>query len=252
MTDLRVELTRELAYRYHDTIVPIFTDSPSSNVDAELCGSAFIGCWKNHLVLVTAAHVVKAIVGRDVRVIVVKGHSAFLRNVPFAIDDENDLAVADFTTAALDLKDIVSTTKAVPIGRDFVDRERLPFGIALGFPGTKNRLKTKYSKTDRFLYAFDMPVPDQSVPVKTEIPASVQFLYDPKACYDHLGKKVTPPDPHGMSGCPAFSIYPRLHAPHQVGLAGVIAEWHSAQKVIISSPEVALVRLLESLLPTSK
>lgn len=233
--------------RWSIIVVPFYSSSTKSNANADGFGSGFVVRYRNKLFLATASHVVDDAMKNEVNIIVINGHSILLENIIAMRDEQNDIAA--FPLDNLLRKNGFRSVSGLDI--DVAPKgEPLGLNLLLGYPGTKNRLNSKFKKTNRHLQSITAKKIDHEVSLKTEISNCIQFEYNTKKLIDSkLNKIPNSPYLHGMSGGPALEMRQELTSEHElkthIRLVGVLVEWHQQQKVIVATEASSLIKLLD-------
>jgi hypothetical protein len=244
-----VEFIDELVKRWGQLVIPFFSSNPKSKTGAIGFGSGFLVRFSGKHYLVSALHVINDALAHGTVVLNIKGKGIVLENLEFFIDSDNDIAAAPIDEFLI--RNGINSVPAVELDNEKSSFEPLGFHLLMGYPGTKNKLDTKWNKVDRKLYSITAEICSAEPEVNTEISDHVLFNFDPKNQVDsNLKPAGKPPQLYGMSGGPAFEIHAKRVSEDElkfyVRLVGVLVEWHQNKKVVIAAKKEALTSLLQS------
>ncbi|MEZ7493373.1 trypsin-like peptidase domain-containing protein [Pseudoalteromonas distincta] len=244
-----VDFIDELVKSWGGLVVPFFSSNPKSKTKVNGFGSGFLVRFSGSHYLVTALHVINDALSHDTVVLNIKGKGIVLENLKFFIDSDNDIAAAPIDEFLM--RNGINSVQAVELDNEKTSFKPSGFHLLMGYPGSKNKLDTKWDKVDRKLYSFTAKICSAAPNVNTEISDHVLFDFDPKDQVDSNFKSVgKPPHLYGMSGGPAFEIHQKRVSEGElkfyVRLTGVLVEWHQNKKVVIAAKKEALTNLLQS------
>lgn len=245
--------------KWHRSVVPFYTESLRRYVDLQLHGSGFIVRWKDIDYLVTARHVLEAMQDMDTRQVLIGERRLHLRNVAFRTDAANDIGVA-LVKEIMDgnirdgddpirMPEIIMTP--IPLTCRLDGSQTLPYYVMMGFPGNKNRLMHRFGKTDIHLYAFSMEKQTSAGAASTAVSCPARFVFDHKNTVSSKQARVSPPDLHGLSGCPIIGLHldraPGDQGNVRVCLEAIMVEHDRGGKEIVGVSAEALAALLDRL-----
>jgi hypothetical protein len=234
--------------KLRDCIVVSFVDVKD---DSSLLGkgSAFFARYKGTVFLITACHVAETSQTNNRRYFGVGDLLVAASDLDFAVDLENDLAIAVVSEQWMfdrKLSRIGMLALELAVPKD----SRTGVHVVVGFPESKNYLRKRY-KTDRMEFLgislYDIvPAPDAvtiSKPLCFSLRRKNTWFSDGR-----LNRNMIPL--HGLSGGPvveltAFSIKSRMYFAST--FAGVACEWIEGQNVIVATAGEAVIELIESM-----
>lgn len=232
-----LEVIEQAIAAWSDIVVPIFVESEKTDRAANGLGSAYLCAEGNRMFLVTALHVVTDANKSKLQVANINGKGVDLGGLPFHVLESHDVAVAELREEWIQSQGITSI-KAAPIGRDLSNWRRTGIYVAIGYPGTKNRLDMRYKKVDRHCYSISLTPLDRGA-INTPIQDALFFSYDHKNVINNAGVKLgQQPDLYGMSGGPCLELLlSSASAPsYSFCPVGVLTEWHEKERAIVAAP----------------
>lgn len=226
---------------WKEVLIPIFLGSKQSTERVEGIGTAFILERNERYFLVTALHVLTAIMESPKGAYMsINGKAAAVEKLWFRKSDSHDLAVAGLSPEWCDEHDI-KKVKAVMVSSEVRGK---PFGryMTMGFPATKNVLDLRYGKVNTSVLGISMR--RLAEPVETKVADAIFLEHDHEDVYTTENELVQNHlRLHGMSGAPCFEIREttRLvegevmrHLFPEV--VGVLVEWHKEKKTLVVAP----------------
>lgn len=231
------EVIEQAIAAWSDIVVPIFVDSEKTNQAANGLGSAYLCAEGDRKFLVTALHVVTDANKSKLQVANINGKGVDLGGLPFHVMESHDVAVAELREEWIQSKGITSI-KAAPVGRNLFGWRRTGIYVAIGYPGTKNRLDMRYGKVDRYCHSISLKALNPCS-INTPIQDALCFSYDHKKVINSAGEQLGPqPDLYGMSGGPCLELLSSEgpHPTYSFDPVGVLTEWHQKERAIVAAP----------------
>ncbi|UHQ19021.1 serine protease [Lysobacter sp. KIS68-7] len=211
-----------------DVVAPIFGDSPKTYVHAAGFGSGFIASRGTTFFFITADHVVDDFSKFKVAVANIAGRSFDLSLLRFSRNESRDCAVATLPHQLLAPTDF----KHYELDWDWSNWTSTGVFVAIGYPSTRNELKPGFGKADRNEVRV-FATPSNERPRKTKLIDYFALSYDPENIKRSDGSPVELPDLHGMSGGPCLEIMRSPTAEYSFKFAGVVSEFHPAEKALL-------------------
>jgi len=231
-----IALCNAIAQDWARCVCPVYVDSDRRFVTAQGIGTMFPCAAVDTLYLMTASHVIRDSMNCDVRIVSMQGHGITIANMLFQCVDLPDIAVAEFSADEAAKRGMI-WTDVIPLDADWSGWVGTGIFYLLGFPASKNELKGQFGRVRQECLVYQSnPVPATR---RTQIPDALALFYAPKKATDPHGKRVTPPDMHGMSGGPCLEIMMRKRADGlelKARLHGIIVEYFPQDQQIIVSP----------------
>jgi len=230
-------LVDQATNEWSECVVPIFVESKKSNEAANEIGSAYLCGYGQNILLVTALHVVTAANKHNFQVANICGKAVDIGGLPFHALQDHDIAIASLEEDWL-LERGVKKIKATPVGRDLTEWQRTGIFVAIGYPGTKNKLDMRYEKVDRNCLGISV-VRLKECKVKTPVKDAMFLSYDHDNVINSSGVKLgAQPDLYGMSGGPCLELLRRNGQEPMFSFdpVGVLSEWHKDDRVIVAAP----------------
>ena len=233
--------------KLRDCIVVSFVDVKD---DGSLLGkgSAFFARYKGSVFLITACHVAEMSQTNSKRYFGVGDQLVTASDLDFAIDLENDLAIAVVSEqwmADRKLSRIGMLDLELAVQKD----SRTGVHVVVGFPESKNYLRKRY-KADRMEFLGISLYDIVPAPNSVEISRPICFSLRRKNTWfsdGRLNRNMIPL--HGLSGGPvveltAFVIKNRMY--FACTFAGVACEWVEGKNIIAAIAGEAVIKLIES------
>ncbi len=177
--------------------------------------------------LVTAWHVAQKLNEYTQPYLLINERLVALSNISFAVDRENDLAVAALCDCWFQERDLaaIPSIKYDPAATSAKILEPGLF-VVQGYPGSQNVIKARYGRAKRELLSLTLDELTFS-PVKTKVASPIALRYEEARMLDSLGKpKFRPVALNGMRP------------------VGVLLEWHRDEEIVVGASMEAAIQLL--------
>lgn len=159
-----------------------FSSNPKSKTGANGFGSGFLVRFLGSHYLVSALHVVENALEHGTVVVNINGKGIVLENIGFFKDSDNDIAAAPIDEFLI--RNGINSVPAVELDNENTSFEPIGYHLLMGYPGTKNKLDTRWNKTERKLYSIIAQICSEETDVNTDISDTVLFEFDTKALVD--------------------------------------------------------------------
>ncbi|AWF80364.1 hypothetical protein BTJ40_05815 [Microbulbifer sp. A4B17] len=236
-----------MVQKWGDILVPIYTEKPHHNGVAQLLGTGFIVQERSEFFLVTALHVVKEH-AEELLIVNINSHSIPLNKMPFAISEEDDLAVSHLSIDWLSNNGI-EKIKALPIDNNRTESESTGINFLIGFPGKKNIINPRLNKIKKYIQGTSFTAPVKNHQSKPHIRNPLVFHFSKKNSVDSDNKRVTPPSFSGNSGGPVLELV-GIDSENELRfacrLSGIFVGWYEREKEIISIKSSTLRNFIHS------
>ena len=244
-----------LIAKYKACTVPFFIDALSAagqpTGDAQLLGTGFFVTCRQHVFLVTAAHVLKDLDPRRVLATNVRGQAVLRGGLPFLLCHDNDLAITLLPQDWLANTGLPSINSIV-LDETWEGYESLEFWITVGYPGSKNGIFPKLGKHAINSHGTSFTEVIEKPTAAAHISNPVGFRFDKKKAVDSANKRANPPSFSGTSGSPVLEVIARVDPAGNISLRctlkGVLLGWYKQEKEVIAGRAQALIDLIDELL----
>jgi hypothetical protein len=235
-------------------VVPIFVQQRTDKLLLQGFGSGFLISIGHRDYLVTARHVAEELNEYSQRYLLINERLVALSNISFAVDRENDLAVAALCDCWFQERDLAAIP-SIEYDPAVTSAKILEPGIFFvqGYPGSQNIIKARYGRAKRELLSLTLDKPTLP-PAKTKVVSSIALRYEEARMLDSLGKpKFRPVALNGMSGGLIFQLCVAEGsdgAPYFLSRpVGVLLEWHRDEEIVVGASMEAVNQLLPQAQP---
>jgi hypothetical protein len=237
----------ELVGQYERSITTFYHKNiqvPLGTAAAKGFGSGFLVEHPKGVVLVTAGHVAREAMKERIVYLRMGNEFLSLEKQPFLIDQSVDLALSLFTFEQLAQEDVAVVS---PIKADTAATSSVPSGTyaVIGCPSSRNKIDQRFPRKNTYVNSMTLEAAKIGRFSGTEIQEPLLLHYEPSEMV--LGLNMPPDgrpfDLHGMSGGPIFMIRGEVKGTYEresdvtlsFSLAGVAAEWHPEQKLVVGT-----------------
>lgn len=243
-----LEIIEKLNEKWEKTVVQFFGSLHSVDKFQSI-GTGFLVNYRNHILLVSAFHVLKILEHcKAQRFVKINDQFILLTNIHFIYDEGNDIAFIQINKFT-NFQEKLSKVSLINMD-DESTTISLGVHMILGYPSSKNKQYLKVRKFNTYCLCISGNQITYDSPPKTYVQDPIYIEFNKKEQINSQMKKISNvPNLSGMSGGPVFELCQKIkkhHLQYSIILRGIFVEQTKSPQSLVASPVKYLINLIDN------